>query len=92
MGETPGEQHDTKPLGGGRVRVVSTYGAAARPARWAYPSATAPRRRSRPCSASFPSRSANLSSTRRRTAPRWSKNTLPGPEQQHRHGWLGAAL
>lgn len=82
---------DTKQLGGGRVRVVGTYGAAARRARWVYPSATVPRRRSRPCTASFPSRSSNLSSTRRRTAPCWSKSTPPGPGRQHRDGWLGAA-
>lgn len=87
MAETPGEQ-----LGGGRVRTVSTYGAAARPARWADPPATVPRRRNRPYTASFPSHSANHCSTRPRSTPRWGKRTPPGPGQQHRDGWLGAAL
>lgn len=89
MEGTAGGQHDTEQLGGGKLRVLSTYGAAARPSRWADPRATVPRRWSRPCSASFPSRSANHCSTRLRSALRWGKRTAPGPGQQHRDGWLG---
>lgn len=92
MAETPGQQQDTRQLGERRVRLLGTYGAEARPPRWADPSATVPRMWSRPWSTSFPSRSANHCSTRPRSAPRWSKSTSPGPGEQHRDSWLGAAL
>lgn len=92
LAEPRGEQHDPNQLGGGRVGELGTHGAAAGPARWVDPSATAPRRWSHPYSASFPSRSARRCSTRPRRAPRWGKRTSPDPGQQHRHGWLGAAL
>lgn len=68
-----------------------TYIGTASPARLAGPPATAPRRRSRPCSTSDPSRSSARRSTRPRSTPRWGRTGSHSPVHR-RGGQLGASL
>jgi len=72
--------------------MAGTYAAAASPARWAGPLATAPRRWIHPGSTSVPSRSAGRGSTRPRSAPRQGKTSSRSPGGQHRDAWLGASV